>query len=91
MGRRMRSPEEWAARIQSRISFCIYCQPYEGGEAVWVLGLQTPLEDLMEEVRVPEQDRDEVASMLHCLNCGRDSFDRGDDYGEKSPEEIEAD
>ncbi|HEV2147429.1 MAG TPA: RES family NAD+ phosphorylase [Longimicrobiaceae bacterium] len=45
----------------------------------------------MDHVGVPEGDRDEVAELLLCPHCGRDSFERWDDYGEKPEEEIEAD
>lgn len=90
MGRR-KSPEEWADRVQPRIAYCITCQPHEGSEAVWVFGHRNSLEYLMAEVGVPEKERKMVASLLHCLNCGRDSLDRWDDYGEKSTAEIEAD
>ena len=91
MARRKRTPEEWAERVQPHIAYCIYCQPYEGGEEVWVFGIRSALDDLMEEIGVPEADRDDVAELLHCQFCGRDTFERWEDYGEKPREEIEAD
>lgn len=91
MGRRTRTPEQWAERVQPQIAYCITCQPYEGGDEVWVFGIRSCLNDLMDHVGVPEADRDGVAELLHCPHCGRDAFERWDDYGEKPEEEIEAD
>lgn len=91
MGPRKRIPEEWAEILQPNIAYCITCQPYEGGEEVWIFGRRTSLDCLMDDLRVPEAVRDDVADRLHCFHCGRVSFDRWEDYGEKSEWEVEAD
>jgi hypothetical protein len=77
-------------QLQNQINYCITCQPYDGGEVVWVLGIQADLESLFDRYNVPENIRDEIAHSLHCPNCGR-QFERHDDYGEKTEYEKRVD
>lgn len=70
----------FARRVRPEICYCYNCQPYDGGEAVWVLGDRTDLEDVFDSYEVPEDIRDEVASELKCRNCGTEMA-RWDDVG----------
>ncbi len=76
--------------LQEEIQYCITCQPYDDGDAVWILGEQNDLESLFDEYEIPEEDRDEIANKLHCLNCGR-QLERFDDYGAKTEYEKQVD
>lgn len=80
---RTRDPEEYAERIQEEIVHCLYCQPYEGGECVWVRGRRTSLWDLFWANRVPEKLWEEVARRLRCPSCGHSEMDPAEDVGTK--------
>ena len=41
-------------KIQSLIEYCLYCQPYDDGEAVWIHGKQTELYDLLDEYDISD-------------------------------------
>jgi hypothetical protein len=82
--------EELISELQAEIQYCITCQPYDDGDAVWVLGVQADLEELFDEYKIPEDMRDEIANKLHCPNCGR-QLERFDDYGAKTPYEEQVD
>lgn len=56
--------------IQDEFGYCITCQPFEGGEPVWILGERTPLTDLLAGHEVPQELWQQVASALRCPNCG---------------------
>ena len=76
--------------IQPHIAYCITCQPYDGGDVVWIFGNRTDLEELFDEYEVPDNLREELAVNLHCQNCGRELC-RYDDIGLKTQTELEAD
>lgn len=65
--------------VQPEIYYCYNCQPYDGGDPVWVLGDETDLEDVFDSYEVPEELRDDVASRLKCRNCGTE-LERGGCY-----------
>jgi hypothetical protein len=62
------------------IRYCPYCQPYDSGEIVWILGRQIELEELFDWLEVPEEQRDVISERLSCPNCGAD-LDRTMDVG----------
>lgn len=86
-----KTAEEYAELIQEEIKFCDTCQPYDGGEVVWILGDRVWIGDLFCEYEVPEELWDEVASLLSCPNCGREDLGSGEDVGVASQWEIERD
>ena len=70
-----------------RIGYCINCQPFDGGEPVWILGERGDLSDLLEEHEVPEASWAELSSALRCPNCGAD-LDQSDEVGLYSEHEL---
>lgn len=77
-------------QLQSEICYCDTCQPYEDGEAIWVLGVRRNLEALFDEYNIDEDLRDEISNNLNCPNCGR-NLERYDDFGERTPYEKQVD
>ena len=86
-----RDIDEFIELVQNEVSYCSYCQPVEGGEYIWVFGIQKNLNDLFDEIEVPEDLRDQIASRLVCPHCNNNSFEKFSDYGEKSDYEKEMD
>ena len=66
--------KKYIDEIQPEIKYCVTCQPYDGGDYIWVLGDESDLEDLLDDYDVPEEIRDEVADQLRCNNCGCNLF-----------------
>ena len=81
--------EAWAAKVQPKVAYCATCQPWDGGECVWVLGDQTQVGDLLHDWNVPEDIHEEVAERLSCENCGDSEFNLYTDIGLYTSEEIE--
>jgi len=79
--------EKLIEQLQEEIQYCATCQPYDSGDVVWILGEETELEELLDDFKVPESIRDEIAESLRCPNCGC-QFERGAQYGKKSAGEI---
>ena len=52
--------DELIHKLQNEIQFCDTCQPYDGGESIWVLGEKINLEYLFDIFQVSEKLRDEV-------------------------------
>lgn len=75
--------EKLVERVQTEIEYCITCQPYDNGEAVWILGEESDLEELLDKHRIAKKYRDEFVALLRCPNCGR-QLDRFDSYGAKT-------
>ena len=78
-------------KIQADIEYCVYCQPYDDGETVWIHGEQTELQDLMYKYNVPEKSWDRIISNIVCPYCGNSSFDIASDVGVKTQFDIEVD
>lgn len=83
-----RTEEKYRDRLQNKIHYCIYCQPYDDGEAVWIHGERIDLYDLMDEMGVPEKSKEKIAEHLFCPHCGNDTLDLMTDVGLKSTFEI---
>ncbi|MDH8679497.1 RES family NAD+ phosphorylase, partial [Fusibacter bizertensis] len=62
-------------KIQEEIQYCTYCQPYDGGECIWILGIKVELNDLFDEYDVPEKSRENIAHHLLCPGCGHSDFE----------------
>ncbi|MBN2020316.1 MAG: RES family NAD+ phosphorylase [Sedimentisphaerales bacterium] len=81
---------EYIEKIQPEMAYCSTCQPYDEGDVVWIFGIRTDLEDILDDYDVPEELRDEVADNLHCNGCGC-QLGRYDDIGLKTEEELRSD
>ncbi|MCZ6626005.1 MAG: RES domain-containing protein [Deltaproteobacteria bacterium] len=87
---RRRDIDSLVEQVQQQITHCITCQPYEGGEAVWIFGSRTDIDDVLDSCSVPERLKDEVLSQINCPGCGA-SIERPCDVGIKHDFEIEYD
>ncbi len=83
--------EKYRKKIQSEIENCIYCQPYDNGEVVWILGVRTDLVEILYRRNIPENHWDNIISHLHCPYCGNESFERYSEIGIKTKFDIEVD
>lgn len=90
MPKRKQTAQDWAQHLQPYVAYCYNCQARDSGEWVWVLGRETELDDFLRNHDVPEVLLRDVASQLHCLNCGT-QLDLSCDIGLKSDEEEAAD
>lgn len=84
-----KTAQKYFERIQNEIHYCTYCQPYEGGDCIWVFGEQIELDDLFDQYNVPKKYRDLIAQHLSCPNCGRDVFERYETVGLEDPADRE--
>lgn len=73
--------EKHRLRIQSKIEFCVNCQPFDEGEAVWIHGERIELEELLCSLKIPEKYWNNVVQHLSCPNCGNEYFDESDEVG----------
>jgi hypothetical protein len=72
-------------RVQKVVMYCIFCQPHDDGEYLWILGKKVNLNDIFEDLLVPERYKKEIADRLQCPNCGRSNFEQYEDVGLKDP------
>ncbi|MGF7060387.1 RES family NAD+ phosphorylase [Brassicibacter mesophilus] len=75
--------EKYLEEVQEQVKYCVTCQPYDGGDYIWILGEETTLEDIFEEFEVPEIFRDRIAPYIFCNNCGARNFERYDIVGKE--------
>lgn len=73
--------ERYRKKIQSIIKYCMYCQPYDEGEPVWIYGDRTDMYELFYEYNVPEKYWQNILSHLGCPYCGSESFELGTGIG----------
>ncbi len=73
--------ERYKKKIQELIEYCHYCQPYDGGECVWIFGIRTSIEDLFDVNSIPEKSWKNILSYLYCPSCGFSDFELGFDVG----------
>lgn len=78
-------------KVQSKIEYCLYCQPYDEGEAVWIYGDRIDLYDLMDDCKVPEESKERIAKHLYCPYCTHSNFTLGLEVGVKTKFEKEVD
>jgi hypothetical protein len=81
--------QKYFEKIQNEICYCIYCQPYDGGDCIWVFGEEIELDDLFDKYNVPKKYRDSIAQHLSCPNCGREVFERFEKVGLEDPADRE--
>lgn len=84
----MASIERLKSRLLKRFDFCNYCQPWDEGEAVWIHGDKTEIDDVLQSAGIPEPLWYEVLQGLSCPNCGA-PISRGDAVGVKTQAESE--
>lgn len=61
--------ENYKIKVQSEIVSCYNCQPYDEGEAVWIHGDKTDIEDLFYKLNVPQKYWENIVEHLIC-QCG---------------------
>lgn len=83
--------EKIRKNIQSKIEYCMYDQPYDDGEVVWVLGDRQELYEIFQEFDISEKSRDRILDCLYCPSCGNEHFDLGMDIGIKTKFEKDVD
>jgi hypothetical protein len=80
--------EKLLAKVQNKLSYCSYCQSYDGGEVVWIFGARMDIEDLLDDCNVPEKSRDNIMAHLRCPFCGFADFDNSHEVGVKTHYEL---
>lgn len=83
--------ERVCAKVQAQITHCIYCQPYESGEAVWILGDKVDLDSLFEDVDISEESISRIKTHLSCPYCGHSDMSCDSDVGVKTEYEEKVD
>ena len=80
--------EEYRDQLRTEIVSCQTCQPGEGGP-IWVIGKRTPLNEVLDDCNVPEDEdlREEILADLDYPGCG-DSLSEHYDVGVKFDFEI---
>lgn len=71
-----KTAEKFREKAQKKLKYCITCQPYDGGDYIWIIGNETTIDEIFEDVKCPEQYREDIAQHLHCPNCGKSGFER---------------
>ncbi|MCW1929516.1 RES family NAD+ phosphorylase [Bhargavaea beijingensis] len=71
-----KSAEKFKDKAQQLLKYCITCQPYDGGDYIWIVGNETTIDEILEDVRCPEQYREDIAAHLSCPNCGKSGFEQ---------------
>lgn len=62
-------------KVQKLLRYCVTCQPYDGGDYIWIHGEKTTVEDIMDNLNCPEKYREDIVEHLHCPNCGSTSIE----------------
>ncbi len=78
-------------KVQKLIQYCDYCQPYDEGEVVWILGDKIELYDLLDDCKIPEKSWDKIITHLYCPHCSHSGFGLGLNVGLKTKFDIEVD
>ena len=81
--------ELYRSKIQSKIYYCLNCQPFDGGEAFWIQGDRISVNELFEKSRIPEKYWENILPHLYCPNCGTSYFDIWSDVGMRTKYEKE--
>lgn len=71
-----KSAEKFKDKAQQVLKYCITCQPYDGGDYIWIDGNETTIDEIFEGVKCPEQYREDIAIHLCCPNCGKSGFEQ---------------
>lgn len=79
--------DDWVECVQGTVAYCATCQPYDTGECVWILGVETDWNDILDNCDVAEKYRERVAGQIACPRCGA-SLDITCPVGVKSAQEL---
>lgn len=71
-----KTAERYREKVQNLLKYCVTCQPYDGGDYVWIHGEKTTVDDIMDGINCPEKYRDDITEHLHCPYCGSSSIER---------------
>ncbi|UAL45562.1 RES family NAD+ phosphorylase [Sutcliffiella horikoshii] len=76
-----KTAEKYKDKAQQELKYCITCQPYDGGDYIWIAGNETTIDEILESVKCPEHYRVDIAAHLICPNCGKSGFEQFDVAG----------
>lgn len=85
-----KTAEKYREKAQRKLKYCITCQPYDGGNYVWILGTETTVDEIFEDLNIPEKYRENIATHLVCSNCGKLSFEQYEIAGTEDADDIES-
>ncbi|WP_107950259.1 RES family NAD+ phosphorylase [Lysinibacillus parviboronicapiens] len=71
-----RTAEKFRDKAQKKLKYCTTCQPYDGGEYIWIMGNKTSIDEIFDDINCPEKYREDIAEHLHCPNCGKSGFEQ---------------
>jgi RES domain-containing protein len=84
-----KTAEKYREKAQQKLKYCITCQPYDGGDYIWIIGTETTVDEIFEDVSVPEKYREDIAANLVCPNCGKSGFEQYEVAGTEDADDIE--
>lgn len=86
-----KTAEKYKERTQKLLKYCITCQPYDGGDYIWIIGNETTIDEIFDHVNCPEKHREDIAAHLYCPNCGNSGFEQYDVAGTEDVSILEED
>ncbi|WP_335872262.1 hypothetical protein [Bacillus sp. 2205SS5-2] len=84
-----KTAEKYKNKAQIELNYCITCQPYDGGDYIWIIGNETTIDEIFDSVRCPEEYREDIAAHLKCPNCGKSGFERYEVAGTEDSSVLE--
>ncbi len=78
-------------KVQLKIAYCAYCQPYDSGEPVWIFGDRIELDELFYDLTDSEKSIEKIKKHLHCPHCGHDDLSWDEEIGIKTDYEKKVD
>lgn len=84
-----KTAEKYREKAQQRLKYCITCQPYDGGDYIWILGTKTTVDEIFEDINIPEKYREDIAAHLVCPYCGKSGFEQFEVSGTEDADDIE--
>lgn len=71
-----KTAERYKNKAQKELKYCPTCQPYDGGDYIWIMGNETTIDEILNDVGCPEKYREVIAAHLYCPNCGNAGFEQ---------------
>jgi len=84
-----RTAERYKEKAQEKLKYCITCQPYDGGDYIWIMGTETTVDEILDDIGTPENYREDIAAHLYCPNCGRSGFEQYEVAGTEDADDLE--
>ncbi|MFD0792058.1 RES family NAD+ phosphorylase [Mucilaginibacter litoreus] len=81
--------QKYYDKVKDVIKYCMYDQPYDGGDVIWLLGEKTDLIDVFNDYNIPEKYHDVIAANMVCQGCGHDDFELYSDVCTESRIDLE--